>query len=228
MIEEIKIGNQTWMVNNLNVNKFRNGDLIPEIFNQNDWINASEKKQPACCFYENDSKYGEIYGRLYNWFAINDPRGLAPEGWHVASNDEWSELINYVGDSPASKLKSELYWKKDQPGEEKGNNQSGFSALPGGYRVLELDGFRQITLGGLWWTATQVGEGKAFHRSILWNSNLLIKFSGNFGKGLSVRCVKDQANDYKNRQNIDASNKNEVDFSDIEKANEFIKLIKNN
>jgi len=89
----VKIGNQKWMTENLNVEYFRNGDPVPEVKSDSDWKRVGEDKKPAWCYYDNDSANGGIYGRLYNWYAVIDPRGLAPEGWHVSSDEEWSNLI---------------------------------------------------------------------------------------------------------------------------------------
>ena len=76
----VKIGNQTWMKKNLDVSKFRNGDIVPEVRSQEEWSNAALENKPAWCYYNNDQANGVKYGKLYNWYAVNDPRGLAPEG----------------------------------------------------------------------------------------------------------------------------------------------------
>jgi len=227
-MEEIKIGNQVWMKYNLDIDTFQNGDPVLQAITNDEWVQASENKQPAWCYYANDSKNGEIYGRLYNWFAISDSRKIAPEGWHVATNEEWAELVNNLGEDPGKKLKSEIYWKKNNSDEENGNNQSLFSALPGGYRVVEDEDFRHITLGGLWWSATKANEEKAFYRSLLWNFNIVIKFSGNFVKGLSVRCVKDSIDQIEETSTniMFEKNRNEVDLSSTETANKFLNFIK--
>ena len=95
-IKSVKIGNQEWMSENLNVDHFRNGDIIPEVKSKEDWEEAGKNGQPAWCYYENDPKNGEKYGKFYNWYAVNDPRGLAPEGWHIPSDGEWTEMINFL------------------------------------------------------------------------------------------------------------------------------------
>jgi len=227
-MEEIKIGNQIWMKKNLDVDSFQNGDSILHAKTNEEWVIASENKQAAWCYYNNDPKNGEIYGRLYNWFAISDPRKIAPKGWHVATNEEWTELISNLGDNPVKKLKSNLFWKKNDSNEDNSDSQTLFSALPGGYRLVEEEDFRHINVGGLWWTATKANEEKAFYRSLLWNFNIVIKFSGNFVKGLSVRCVKDQNGQIegvKVGQTFDL-NKNEIDLSSSETANKFLKFLK--
>ena len=96
VFKSVKIGNQEWMSDNLNVDHFRNGDIIPEVKSKDDWKEAGKNGQPAWCYYENDPKNGEKYGKFYNWYAVNDPRGLAPEGWHVPSDGEWTEMINFL------------------------------------------------------------------------------------------------------------------------------------
>jgi uncharacterized protein (TIGR02145 family) len=229
IMEEIKIGNQIWMKRNLDIDTFQNGDPILQAKTNVEWVLASENKEPAWCNYANDSKNGEIYGRLYNWFAISDSRKIAPEGWHVATNEEWTELINNLGEDPGKKLKSEIYWKKNNLDEDNGNNQSLFSALPGGYRAVEGEDFRHINLGGLWWSATKTNEEKAFYRSLLWNFNIVIKFSGNFVKGLSVRCVKDSIDQIEETStNIMFEKKgSEVDLSDSKNANNFLNFLNN-
>jgi hypothetical protein len=107
---EIKIDSQIWMNQNLNVNTFRNGEPIPHAKSKDEWIKAVEKKQPAWCYYENDPKNGAKYGKLYNWYAVNDPRGLAPAGWHVPSDAEWTKLENFLGTDAGKKMKSTSGW----------------------------------------------------------------------------------------------------------------------
>jgi uncharacterized protein (TIGR02145 family) len=107
---EIKIDSQIWMNQNLNVNTFRNGEPIPHAKSKDEWIKAVEKKQPAWCYYENDPKNGAKYGKLYNWYAVNDPRGLAPAGWHVPSDAEWTKLENFLGTDAGKKMKITSGW----------------------------------------------------------------------------------------------------------------------
>jgi uncharacterized protein (TIGR02145 family) len=108
--KSVKIGAQTWMSENLNVSTFRNGDLIPEAKTNEEWEKAGKNKQPAWCYYNNDPKNGAKYGKLYNWYAVIDPRGLAPEGWHVLSDEEWQTLEDYLGDDAGKKMKSASGW----------------------------------------------------------------------------------------------------------------------
>lgn len=95
--QTVTIGSQVWMTKNLNVVKFRNGDPIPQAKTEEEWFLASKKRQPAWCFYNNDSTNDAVYGKLYNWFAVNDSRGLAPKGFHIPSEKEWDTLIQNSG-----------------------------------------------------------------------------------------------------------------------------------
>lgn len=88
----LKIGKQEWMVKNLNVSKFQNGDIIPEASCDIEWEKAMNEKKPAWCYYSNDPRNGEKFGKIYNWYAVIDPRGIAPKGWHVPSVEEFIEL----------------------------------------------------------------------------------------------------------------------------------------
>jgi hypothetical protein len=98
----VKPDSLKWMPNNLNVSKFRNGDPVPEVKTEEEWEKAGNNKQPAWCYYNNDAKNGKKHGRLYNWYAVNDSRGLAPEGWHIASDKEWN---NFPGNCIAGGLR---------------------------------------------------------------------------------------------------------------------------
>jgi uncharacterized protein (TIGR02145 family) len=130
--KSIKIDNQVWMVENLNGENFRNGDTIPQANTDETWINAGKEGKPTWCYYENKIENGIRYGKLYNWYAINDPRGLAPKGWHVPSDAEWSQVTLFLGgeDAAGTKMKSPAGWTQDG----NGTNMSGFSGLPGGSR----------------------------------------------------------------------------------------------
>jgi uncharacterized protein (TIGR02145 family) len=108
--KSVKIGNQTWMTENLNVERFRNGDLIPQAKTNVEWEKAGKEGKPAWCYYDNDPKNGAKYGKLYNWYAVNDPRGLAPAVWHIPTDTEWSTLDNQLGDDAGKKMKSTSGW----------------------------------------------------------------------------------------------------------------------
>jgi uncharacterized protein (TIGR02145 family) len=184
----VSIGKQVWMKKNLDVDHYRNGDPIPMVSDPDKWAKLATG---AWCFIGNDSAMGAIYGKLYNWYAVNDPRGLAPPGWHVASDKEWIELSNYLGkdDLAGGKLKEAgtTHWKSPNTG---GTNASGFTALPGGWRYyLRTD--IQIGIYGYWWTSTQIDISNAWSRSLEYDDDHLMSNVGYKLDGLSVRCVRD-------------------------------------
>ena len=193
--EEIKIGNQIWMSENLNVDKFRNGDPIKEAKTHDEWIRAFNNNEPAWCYYMNDQSNGIKYGKLYNWYAINDARGLAPDGWHVPSDTEWNELIDFLGGKKVAggKMKSKTSWAENG----NGNNESGFNAKPSGYRLCDVVDFVYEGKSCGWWSTTQPHKknSKSYDAWIraLNNEESSVGRSTTYGKpaGLSVRCRKD-------------------------------------
>jgi uncharacterized protein (TIGR02145 family) len=184
-------GLQEWTASNLNVSHFRNGDAIPEAKTPEEWTNAAAEGKPAWCYYENDPENGKIYGKLYNWFAINDPRGLAPEGWHIPDNGDWRTLIkNLKGiDVASGKLKNKTGWKS-----KNGTNQIGFTAIPGGYR--DHGGkFKELSTTCQWWSNSvpvDVKPSENIYSLKLTDFSPQVKyFEMMKGTGLSVRCIKD-------------------------------------
>ena len=111
----VKIGDQLWMAENLHSFYFQNGDPIPIVKSKEAWDFAAYTEKPACCYYENKSENGDKYGLIYNWYAVNDPRGLAPKSWHIPSGDEKDKLIEFVGgiENGLLKLKSISGWEND-------------------------------------------------------------------------------------------------------------------
>jgi uncharacterized protein (TIGR02145 family) len=107
----VTIGSQVWMTKNLEVSTFRNGDVIPQATSNAEWEAAGKNKQPAWCYYDSDAKNDVKYGKLYNWYAVNDPRGLAPAGYHVPTDAEWTTLGNFLGDDAGKKMKSTSGWE---------------------------------------------------------------------------------------------------------------------
>lgn len=211
--ESILIGNQTWMKKNLAETKFKNGDEIPEAKTFLDWKMAGEKESPAWCYYEFNSNNGIKYGILYNWYAVNDSRGLAPKGWHIPSKEEFEELSNFLGGNEISgkKIKSTYDWKniarsKDAEmllGKSKdpnGTNKSGFNALPGGYNMNGT--FKELNLRSIWWSSTSSNDLQAYYFDLVSGDNIKIYNGGTglFGaqsqftkkNGYYVRCVKDE------------------------------------
>ena len=146
-----QIGTQTWMTQNLNVAKFRNGDIIKEAKTYLEWKQNCKVGKPVWCYYKFNALNGNKYGKLYNWYAVNDSRGIEPEGWRIPSNLDFKELENTIQteslslvkdnefNSPITAgfhLKSKNDWKKYQEQDGNGNDEYGFNALPGGYVCL--------------------------------------------------------------------------------------------
>lgn len=129
-LSEVKIGGQIWAAKNLEATTFRNGDVILEAKTKKEWTKACNESIPCWSYYKFDSKNGDKYGKLYNIYAVNDKRGLAPMGWHIPSDAEWSLLTDILGGEKQAgkKMKSTGGWK----GNGNGNNESGFNALPSG------------------------------------------------------------------------------------------------
>jgi len=191
-MESVKIGNQVWMKMNLNVDKFRNGDPIPEVRDAAAWQAAGEAKKPAWSYYENDPANGAKYGKLYNWYTVTDPRGLCPSGWHVPSDAEWTVLTEHLGgrQSAGMKMKSTSGWEPDEGKSGNGSNESGFSGLPGGYRDY-FGNFSYIGRFGFWWSSSEYSTHVAWPRGL---NHLDGSVYRNFyGKhfGFSVRCLRD-------------------------------------
>lgn len=192
-IASIKIGTQLWATKNLDVSTFRNGDTIPEAKTAKEWKKAAQEKKPSWCYYENDPVKGAKFGKLYNWFAVNDPRILAPIGWHVPSNEEWTKLTDELGGikTAGTKMKAANEWKDNG---NNNRNESHFGALPGGYR--NFDGkFGYMGDSGYWWTSTEENSGTAWFRYM---DNIFANGHGVgccYGEdkrlGFSIRCLKD-------------------------------------
>ena len=185
---DVKIGNQTWMSKNLDVNTFRNGEAIPEAKNAKQWIKASKNKKAAFCYYEYRSKNGAIYGKLYNWFAVNDPRGLASAGFHVPSDAEWTVLTDFLGGEyvAGEKLKSTSGWANGG----NGDNSSGFNGLPGG-DCSDLGYFSNSTVYGYFWSSSEYNTNNAWYRFLNYDYTIVDRYFNNKYNGLSVRCLRD-------------------------------------
>ncbi len=187
----VKIGKQVWMSENLNVNHFKNDDLIPEAKTNKEWNKAGKEGRPAWCYYDNKKENGIVYGKLYNWYAVHDPRGLAPQGWHVPRHKEWTILSDFLGgDSIAGcKLKKSeiIHWSSSNTYV---TGETGFAALPGGCRD-HCGPFTSIGYYGCWWTITEGSTRTAWTWSMSYEKTSLEYGGGGKGVGFYVRCVKD-------------------------------------
>ena len=184
----IVIGTQTWSQKNLDVSKYRNGDVIPQVTDLTAWASLTTG---AWCYYQNDSANGILYGRLYNWYAVNDPRGLASVGWHVATDADWTTLTNYLGGDAVAggKMKETgtTHWTSPN---NTANNSSAFTGLPGGIHKESGD-FNNMGLNSYWWSSTEQDPTTAWVRSLNNSDGIAYKSFGNKKAGFSVRCVKD-------------------------------------
>ena len=172
----------------MDVSTFRNGEAIPEAKNAKEWEKAAYNESAAFCYYDYDSKNGKVYGKLYNWFAVNDSRGLAPKGYHIPSHAEWTILTDMLGgeDVAGKKMKSTTGWSNSGSG----NNSSGLNGLPGGY--CDLHGyFKYVSEVGLFWSSSDAGTNYAWHRT-LFSGNAIVGTANDFQhEGYSVRCLRD-------------------------------------
>lgn len=156
---DIVIGNQIWSCRNLDVTTFRNGEVIPQITDPVAWYTATT---PAWCYYNNDPANGAIYGKLYNWHAVRDPRGLAPNGYHIPTKDEWTVLTDYLGGLSVAggKMKEAGTTKWISPNID-ATNSSCFTGLPGGDRQLNGSS-GQLGTWGYFWSSTEQNTDTAW------------------------------------------------------------------
>jgi len=204
--QTINIGNQLWMAENLKVTHYRNGDAISHATEDDQWDNNSIVEGKYCS-YENNDTYVSTYGRMYNWYAANDSRGLAPEGWHLPTDEEWKELEMYLGMSQSDadvsswrgtnegiKLKATSGWNIYFDGTSgNGTNESGFSALPGGRRLATGD-FGELGNYALFLSATDAPDNYAL--SNIWSREIssgkrIARYIHYKILGMSVRFIKD-------------------------------------
>ena len=187
----ITIGTQTWMAENLKTTKYRNGEPIPNVTVDESWGMLTTG---AYCWYGNDSKtYKTTYGALYNWYTVVDSRNIAPQGWHVPTDAEWTTLINFLGGSNVAggKLKEKGYthWQENISA----TNSSGFTALPGGQHghYNGLFWFANLYRYGPLWSSSQYNISKAWFLDMTAGINSVTRTSFPKEYGLSVRCIKD-------------------------------------
>ena len=182
----VTIGTQAWTSKNLDVATYRNGDVIPQVQDASAWASLTTG---AWCYYDNDASNGTKYGKLYNWYAVNDPRGLAPKGFHIPSDAEWTVLTDCLGGAAAAgtKMKSSSGWYENG----NGTNSSGFAGFPGGYR-FGGGTFDDVGRGGNWWSATENNSSDAWARCLSYNfGDVFSHYYFNKRDAFSVRCLGD-------------------------------------
>jgi uncharacterized protein (TIGR02145 family) len=184
----VQIGTQFWMAENLKTTKYRNGDIIPNITSNSAWGNLTSG---AMSWYGNNpSANKDIYGGLYNWYAVNDIRNLAPAGWHVPTDEEWTTLTTYLGDANTcgGKVKETGYahWKHPN---SRATNETGFTAIPGGYRYLNGT-FDEKGGWSVWWCSTSSTVDRAPTRAVFYNYIDLGRDLSDKRDGFALRCIK--------------------------------------
>ena len=193
----VSIGNQCWMKENLKTIHYKNGVAIPTGLSDAQWQNTTSG---ACADYDNNPTNSTVYGKLYNWYAVADPNGLCPTGWHEPEEWEWNVLVKAidpnadttsgVGSQTAGGAMKEIglsHWASPNTG---ATNSSGFTGLPGGNR--DYDGsFNDIGVNGYWWSASQSSSTNAYFRYLLYYDSLVDSYASNKPNGFSVRCVRD-------------------------------------
>jgi len=182
----ISIGYQCWFQENLKTSIYRDGSSIPNIQDQGEWDSLSATETGAWCHFNNDSSLEDTYGKLYNWYAIDDSRELCPSGWHVPSDSEFTELTDLLGgESVAGNyMKSTSGWSSGG----NGSNSSGWTGLPGGYRFS--GGFYDNGHYGYWWSASDSGYA-SYNRVLNYSSGSVGRNYDSRDHGFSARCVRD-------------------------------------
>ncbi len=219
--QTVIIGDQVWMAQNLRVTRYNNGDVVSTGLSNTEWQNTTEG---AYAIYDHNAsntdginspeEMVEAYGKLYNWYAVNDPRGICPTGWHVPSDAEWTYLLNYldsqgfpygnITNGAGNALKScrqvgspeggdcdtseHPRWNSD--GTHYGFDEFGFSALPSGGRWAN-GSFFDIGYRGLWWSSTEGSSTEAWYRGMTHGFGYVSRYCSSKAYGFSLRCIRD-------------------------------------
>lgn len=188
-LDHIKIGSQIWMTKNLDVICFRNGDSIKQAKTDAEWIECAKKQMPAWCYFTNNKEIGKKYGVLYNWYAVNDSRGLAPTGYKIPSDTEWKKLVSELGGESiaAPKMRYGKIWGDSiLVTSPKGN----FGSLPTGWRKFSNDKTEFLNNGAYWWTSTSQNANISWSRYITIKAPEVKSYCYDKGSGMSIRCLK--------------------------------------
>ena len=198
----VQIGSQFWMTENLKVTHYRNGDAVPHLTDSGDWTSTNSS---AYCVYDNSSSNADTYGNLYNWYAVDDGRNIAPEGWHVPTDDEIQELEMHLGMSQTqadstgwrgtnegSKLAGDTnLWNGGALENDPEFGTSGFSFLPSGFRNIGNGYYYGMSSYGYFWSSTEYYNDYAWYRGLYFGRTDVGRYDGNKHHGFSVRCVRD-------------------------------------
>ena len=184
----VEIGDQCWFAENLRTTVYADGSAIPEVTGNSAWTGLSTG---ARCDYNNNAANAGTYGRLYNWYAVDNASGLCPNGWHVPTDGEWTALEDYItaqgfNGTEGTALKSTSGWSSGG----NGTDDFGFSAFPGGFRRSTGGGFLYAGWYGTWWSSSPSG-GDAWRRYLIYNHPDIIRNFSSPRFGFSVRCLRD-------------------------------------
>ena len=187
--ETVQIGEQLWMAENLKVTKYNNGDEIPTGHSDSDWSNLSTG---AYSVYDDNSSNADIYGKLYNWYTVDDSRGVCPEGWHVPSDNEYTVLTDYLGGESVAggKMKEAGYehWNSPNTG---ATNGSGFTGLPAGYRYSHSGSYDSMGYSGYFWSSSEYSSLSAWRQALGYDYSNVYLGDWYRRNGYSIRCLKD-------------------------------------
>ncbi len=199
-IPSVTICDQSWMSENLDVSTYRNGDPIPQVTDFSAWAGLTTG---AWCYYENNSANGPVYGKLYNWYAVNDPRGLAPEGWRIPGISDWNKLIKCIDAEAdttcfyciqstwaggALKETGTAHWLSPNTG---ATNSTGFTAVPGGYLNHTNGACYSLGLSGSYWSSEELNTGNAWLYDMYNVATYIYKYYYSKKSGMSVRCIRE-------------------------------------
>jgi len=202
--QTVEIGDQVWMAENLKVTHYRNGDAIPTGHSNSEWSNLYDTETGAYCVYDDNEANADTYGYLYNWYAVDDSRNIAPEGWHVPTDDEIKALEMYLGMSQSeaddtgyrgtnegSKLAGNAdLWNSGALENNSEFGSSGFTALPGGYR-FSSGNYYYMGFFGYFWSSAEYDSYDAWTRGLIYDISDVYRYNGSKQYGFSVRCIRD-------------------------------------
>jgi len=183
----ISIGKQTWMAENLRVKHFKNGDKLEEFSEEKIW---SELKNPAWTNYNFDATYDRSYGKIYNWLAVHDKRGICPSGWRLPKIGDWQVLSAYIGKHYSGALLKEVGYSKWKTPNSEASNSYGFTGVPGGL-IDEESKFKKIGELGSWWSSSVYSNDYITTANLFFSDSKLEIGATSNSHGLSVRCIKE-------------------------------------
>jgi uncharacterized protein (TIGR02145 family) len=189
-ISSVSIDGQVWMQENLDVSRYRNGDKIRYAATNQDWLDAAAKGEGAWSYYKNDAGSAGKYGRLYNWYAVHDPRGLAPSGWNIPTSEELNKLATALGSKPVGggKLKSAESSLEISPNYA-ADNSGRFCALPGGMRGTGGD-FMLMGNNAFFWSSSESTSLISWYTIVGYHPPIVVQSTEHKADGMSVRCIR--------------------------------------